>query len=349
MNSKDILTAATKRAFERAAAALAMAFAITIVSLGTAHSQAKNVAVVEADRTLRVLQAADGARKSGKPSEAEAILMAALADSTRFGPPAQALFYNDLGSLFYERGRLLDSEYQYRAAWAKVRSVAPPGDRLAVRIGINLAASLVESGQEAAAQRVLDTIATEGLDKADGLDVARLFSFVGSLALRRREYGKSEDLFREAMARLTGLDDAGSMEVRVMQRVGLASLYIATERKGEAAGQSALAVAELDSIPSPSPVTTIATLRQAANLYCRDGEFDKAGPLFRRAIAVAETSFGRDFGLRVGVLYDYAAALRRMKLQREARAIVKQANTIAPRSRRENLSTFTLDAGSLRP
>ena len=302
---------------------LAVALPSIADSLDTSRSELERVRAVLAD-----------GREEG--------ILSALSDTTRFSASGRAVLHNNLGLKYFETGRLLDAEYQYRAALAAVN-----GQALGARISVNLASTLLAGGQETKAASLARSVLANRAIAGDAQGIARLLGLLGSVEARRGNYSEAEGHLGSAMTLLENQASEEGLESRAILMANFAALYARTARLAEAEEWALSAMAAMDALPSASPSSAVAILRQAANVFAACRRLDAAESAFQRAMAISEKAFGAGHGLQAGLLFDYAALLRAGKQRRAAQAMEKQAEKILVLSSRENLSGHTVEIRSL--
>lgn len=274
-------------------------------------------------------------------------ILIALTDVTRFSALGRAVLHNNLGLMYFEAGRLLDAEYQYRAALAAVSQTDSLNQAVLARISVNLASTLLASGQESRAASLARSVLANRAMAPDGLDVARLLGLLGGVEGRRGNHSEAEAHLRGAMELLENQPSGEASESRAIATANLAALHARTARLAEAEDSAKAAVEAIEVLPQPSPASAVAVLRQAGNVFTACGRFAAAESVFQRAVAISEKAFGASHGLQAGLLFDYAALLRLVKQRRAAAAMEKQAEKILALSNRENLSGHIVEFRSL--
>jgi hypothetical protein len=88
-------------------------------------------------------------------------------------------------------------------------------------------------------------------------------------------------------------------------------------------------------------------LTNLAAFYCSTARYATAEPLFQRALAIAESSLGRENRLVGKILAEYAVLLRKTKRKNEAKLLETRAQAIRQSQAPEELGRHTVDVRDL--
>jgi tetratricopeptide (TPR) repeat protein len=128
---------------------------------------------------------------------------------------------------------------------------------------------------------------------------------------------------------LTSREDHGDTveQAIVLNDLGLA--YYHTRQYAQAVLYLTRSLNLWERLRGPDDPNTALTMYSLALSYQEDGRGDAAEPLLKRALAVAETSFGARSLRTAEILSGYASFLRAHNRKREARKLEERAKSIA--------------------
>ncbi len=260
----------------------------------------------------------------------------------------QGVTSNSLAILYQQQGDLDLAERHYLAAVSFFRRMT---DRSMDRtITANLANLYLDIGQISKAERLVRTcLPDEAHPSAEERDEPLMLSDLGSIRARQRRFGEAESLFRQVIDLVDGKQDTGSQALRANALGNLSELYYLTRRLPEAARSGRRALTIYEALPKDASGGMIKALTNLAVITATSGARSEAADLFRRAIALSESTLGPDHPLYGAVLARYAMYLRRINDKGAARKVEEHARQIQAKSQQRNHLGNTVEVSDLRP
>ena len=296
------------------------------------------------------MAAAGDAQRHGQFDVAERSFQSAMSVGAQLPNDAvyQGVTSNRLAILYQQQGDLDLAERHYLAALSFFRRTT---DRSLDRtITANLANLYLDIGQISKAERLVRTcLPDEAHPSAEERDEPVMLSDLGSIRARQQSFSEAEQLFRQVIDLVDGRPDTGSRAIRGNALANLSELYYLTRQMPEAAAASRRALNIYEALPPDASGGMIKALTNLAVITATSGARSEAADLFRRAIALCESTLGPDHPLYGAVLARYAIYLRRINDKGAARKVEEHVRQIRAKSRQRNHLGNTVEVSDLRP
>ncbi len=296
------------------------------------------------------VKAAQELERQGNIPGAEIEFRLAAAGAQRNGS-GSAAFANALDAMgvFYDRiGNFVEAENCLTRSLAIWRSLLG-AEHAAIASVINqLAALYLETGQIAKAER-LDLESWIHRAKANdptGYDRIHLIEHLAALQSMRGQFVESDGLYRQALDLLMERGASRSAEQAVaLNNLGVVCLR---SRRFDAAIEHLSRSLEIwTEVRGPGAPNTGMTSHSLAIAYQAVGRYDEAEPLLKKALAIAEKSFGPTSLRTAAVLDSYARFLRERKRTSEARRMESRMRQIMAEAGPGLPSRHTVDVTEL--
>jgi tetratricopeptide (TPR) repeat protein len=275
-------------------------------------------------------------RLQGKVAEGENLYnesLAILKEKVGADDPLTANPLNNLGQLYRDQGMYVKAEARYKEALA-IREKKLGRDHLDTAVTIdNLGQLYTALGRYGEAEPLLK----EALDakvKTLGYEhplTANSYGGLGSLYIAQSKYAEAVQMFEKELAvREKQTDHENPHKADVLNSIG-----VANHRQGKFAEAERSYNQAIDICQKTSLTNCSMTFRNLAKLYTTQGKYTEAEPLFKRSLAIYESSLlGREPSARiVFVLESYAELLRKTNREEEANAIESRAKEIRAKAK----------------
>ncbi len=273
------------------------------------------------------LQTAQTMAQAGDTVRATSILSALLKEVQPESVEA-ALICNGLGIAAGNAGRYSDAEKFYRRAIHIFVARRGPADEATLKIQQNLASLYVELNRpdEAEALMIRVVEARRQNPGKNAIGLADAVDILGTIhVLRKRP--DSEAHFREAMDLLTTHGQQDTLQFAMVLN-HLACWFAVLRRYPEVRPLAEQSLHLLEAHPESSPGERLMGLMVLAAAESKTGPIEAAESRIKRALEMAEATFGPEH-LRVGwILASYAALLRDAHRKDEARPLQERSNQI---------------------
>lgn len=283
---------------------MTIGLALAVASLQAEEPPANpawDCAVLRAERQLKQGNFAEAA-ESGKQ---------ALAIARHFGSSDRRLAssYHLLGLIYREWRHCEESRSNFLHALAIRRTEPDVNPRYIYNSVAGLLTTLCECDNPHAAEKVMRSYQSYLQYGSGPLDDAKLLSIRAVLASYRKDYARSEALFRQS---LEIMERENSLVEAMVQRSSLATVLYKEGRFAESLAESERAIEYLERAAPQHPALLVA-INNAACALADMGRGDDAGRMFQRALSAAETLYGDDNRVTAKIMLSYAALLRANK------------------------------------
>ncbi|HEY3836533.1 MAG TPA: tetratricopeptide repeat protein [Bryobacteraceae bacterium] len=257
--------------------------------------------------------------KQSKFAEAAELGQRALVMAKRSGAPGDkvAATYHLLGMIYRNWGRCAESRANYTHAIAMWHKEAHPNPRYISASEVNYISTLCECDDFAAAQKAYHTYEKElRQNRIDTMDDAKVLSLQAVLARIRKDYVRSEALFRKTIDLMEHTPNAKPVDIAA-ERGNLSVVLDKEGRQDEALEQSQQVIEVLEK-ESPHHPSLVAAYNNAACALDDLGRKDEAVRMFQRALAAAGELYGEDNHITAKIMLSYASVLRHNNQSPEA-------------------------------
>jgi len=286
---------------------------------------------VRIERWSRHVTTAQELERQGDIVHAETEFRLAASEAQRSGtdPAAYASVLDAMGVFYDDIGKFVEAEQYLTRSLAMWRSVLGSEHFAIARVVDRLASLYLETNQIGKVER-LDlgywVHLVEAHDPAS-YDLVQLLERLGTLQALRGQHLESDRFYQRALDIVQQRGAARSIEEAVaLNNLGLACLR--AHRYDAAIEHLTVALEIWKQIRGPDDRNTGLTSHSLAMAYEATGEFDKAEPLVKQALSIAEKSFGPTSLRTASVLDTYARFLRERKRKPEAKKIEARVRQI---------------------
>lgn len=227
------------------------------------------------------------------------------------------------------RGEVKSALLHDETAVERLTRALGPDDLYVARAQINLAVSLVENGQHAAAEALLGRVhaSLEATLGAHHPDVANVTNELGNRAGARQDFDEAARHFARALAIWSRTRPSNHPDIAL----ALKNLGVAENRRGrprEALEHLTRSLTIRETKLGPEHSETLSTVQALAVLDVEQGRFDRARVGYHRVLAARERSKGRDHASLVPPLYGLGSLAEQTGEPTLALALAERAEAI---------------------
>jgi tetratricopeptide (TPR) repeat protein len=250
----------------------------------------------------------------GRFAEAAESAQTAMKLAKHSGPPDKRLAsnYHLLGVVYREWGHCAESRANYLHAIAIWRKLPDANRAYAFRSITSLISVMVECDDFPAAEKMFRAYEPElERDGSAQIDRANMLSLRAAIARHKKDYQRSESLYRQSIELLEKTPEAKPIDIAV-EWSSLAVVLAKEGRQVESLAESDRAI-DFFERSAPRHPSLVASLNNAACTLADMGRRDESERLFRRALAGAEDLYGEDSRITAKIILSYARLLRESK------------------------------------
>lgn len=290
-------------------------------------------AEVEPSAWVKAAREAQAQLQAGRLDAAAAAAKQALQLAKRYGSSDArvASTYHLLGLIHREWGHCAEARSEYSHAIAIWKRQPNPNPKFLFNAMNNHIGLLNECDEFQAAEKMFRTYEPDFQRyRTDAMDDARIFSMRAMLARGRNDYAKSEEMFRESIARM---EQAGARPIEIAAERSNLAVILGKRGHHEESLRESLRAIEFFEKAAPRNPTYIAALNNAACSLASLGRREEAERMFERALTAAAELYGEeDNRVSAKIMLSYARVLRENKEAPAAEAFQKKGSEAFRRS-----------------
>jgi tetratricopeptide (TPR) repeat protein len=264
--------------------------------------------------------AAQDLQRQGSIPRAEAEFRVAASEAQQSDTTAGYAHVLDATGEFYDDiGKFAEAQSCLEKSLAIWRGLLGPEHFAIARVVNRLAAVYLETGQWRKAEHLDLELWIRRVEQKEpaSQDLLQLIEHLAELDSLRGELSESHRLYRQVIDLTTSSGNAGSAERAVaLNNLGLSCLSARDYDNAIRFLGAALQIWE--ALRGPEDSNTALTGHALAVAYQATGRTEEAEPLLKRALSIAERSFGPDSLRTAAILQTYARLLRQQNRKSEA-------------------------------
>ena len=291
---------------------------ITLIALAGLRLSAESEPAPTPDWKLTALHS-QALMKQSKFAEAAELGQRALVMAKRSNAPGDKLAatYHLLGMIYRNWGHCAEARANYAHAITMWHKDAHPNPRYVSASEVNYISALCECDDFPAAQKAFHAYEKElRQNRVDEMDDAKLLSLQAVLARFRKDYVRSEALFRQTIDVMQKFPKATPVDIAAER--GNLSVVLDKQGRWEEAYEQSMEVIRILERESPHHQSLVAAYNNAACSLDDMGRKDESARMFQRALAAADELYGEDNHITAKIMLSYASALRRNNQSPEA-------------------------------
>jgi tetratricopeptide (TPR) repeat protein len=257
-----------------------------------------------------------------------------------------AVTYHLLGLIYRDSGHCAESRADFTHAIAIWHKLPHPTPRYIFNSVTSLISTMCECDDFQAAEKAFRNYQAD-LQKyrQDQLDDAKILSLRAVLARGKKDYGRSDTLYRQTLDLLEKIPEATPVEI-ASERSSLAVILNKEGRPEESLAESLHAIAFFEK-NAPKHPSMVASLNNAACALADLGRKDESERMFQRALGAANELYGEDNRATAKIILNYAGILRQNQQGPAAETWQKRGADAFRRALRRD--TATVDVVDLTP
>jgi tetratricopeptide (TPR) repeat protein len=249
-------------------------------------------------------------KKNSKYADAAESAKQALRLAKHFGPLDSKLgsTYHLLGIIYRDWGHCAESRTNYKHAIAIWLQLPQPNPRYVFNSITSLVSVECECDDFAGAEKTYRAYQPELRHyRSNSLDDAQLLSLEAVLARGRKDYARSETLFRQSIEMMEKSPDVQQVELAVQR----SSLSVVLEQEGRHADSLAESEHAITFLEHAAPLhhSLLAAINNAACSLAELGRRDESERMFQRALALAAQMYGEENRVTAKIMLSYARVL----------------------------------------